>query len=59
MPLRAPLAGRPVTDDLYRCALCGKLYVVPSLARACEQRHEWEWDRAHGTPQTTTEETTL
>ena len=24
----------------YRCEWCGETYVVPSLARKCEQKHE-------------------
>ena len=26
----------------YRCAVCAAVYVVPSLARACEARHTQE-----------------
>lgn len=29
-----------MSDDAYRCALCGTDYVVPTLARLCEQKHE-------------------
>jgi len=32
-----------MTDDeriaLYTCALCGKRFVVPDLARGCEEKH--------------------
>lgn len=27
-------------DDRYRCGYCGETYVVPSLARHCERKHE-------------------
>jgi hypothetical protein len=26
-------------DHLYLCELCGRFWVVPSLARACEDKH--------------------
>lgn len=29
-----------MSADPYRCAVCGTPYVVPSLARDCETRHE-------------------
>lgn len=29
-------------SDLWVCALCKTRYVVPSLARDCERRHESE-----------------
>ena len=28
--------------DLWRCAVCDHLYVIPTLARACEARHARE-----------------
>ena len=27
----------------WTCKHCGRRYPVPSMARACEQRHEEEW----------------
>ena len=26
-------------SDPYQCSWCGKTYVVPALARACEEKH--------------------
>lgn len=28
-----------MTDDPWRCRLCGLAYPVPSMARDCERRH--------------------
>ena len=36
----SPAALTPA--DRYRCAVCAAVYVVPSLARACEARHTQE-----------------
>ena len=27
------------TDPAYRCQHCGQVYVVPTLARLCEEKH--------------------
>lgn len=29
-------------DARWKCAICGKWHVVPSLARDCEKKHEKE-----------------
>jgi hypothetical protein len=29
-----------MTDNDYQCGVCGKFYVVRTLARDCEARHE-------------------
>jgi hypothetical protein len=29
-----------MATDLWKCAVCGSHYVVPSLARDCEARHK-------------------
>lgn len=30
----------PINTNLYQCATCTKAFVVPSLARNCEKKHE-------------------
>ena len=31
--------NQPVATDPYKCEICGKTWVVRSLARSCEQKH--------------------
>lgn len=31
-------------DDPWKCGYCGKHYVVPQLARSCEEKHEKDED---------------
>ena len=32
--------GGMTATDLYRCSICGHMFVVPTLARLCETSHE-------------------
>jgi len=34
-----------MTEDPWRCRLCGIAYPVPSMARDCERRHETDDDQ--------------
>lgn len=34
-------------SDPWRCAVCGRTYPVPSLARDCERKHETGYGRTN------------